>query len=161
MKATIYIPDDKAKLYAEAKKKLSGSISETFVHCLENALLIDKMATERIVVVVTDELTGRNTKKAFEGAWLIGGPGDGEEHFFDESLGIQQTLSRFSVARTKKGALVVLAFDRYGEVKYMSTYSDFAEFSNAADSGFPRYPGSLVAAVATELGEDHIEELDI
>jgi hypothetical protein len=160
MKATIYIPDDKARLYAEAKKKLSGSISETFVHCLENALLIDKMATGRIVVEVNDELTGRSAKKAFEGTWLVGNANNGEQHFF-ETTGVQQLTNTFSVARTKKGAVVVIAFNRDAETTYWNTYTDFDEFSSAEDEGFPRYPASLVAAVAAELGEDHIEELDI
>ncbi len=153
MKATIYIPEEKAKLYEEAKEKLSDSISETFVRCLETALANKRIETERIIVEIENPENGRITKKAFEGRWLL----EDETHQFDyEATGIRGG-DTYSVALTKRGALAVVT-DRSFEL-----YPGLEDLKRATDGSemYPRYPESLVNAVASELGEDRIEELDI
>jgi hypothetical protein len=105
MKATIYIPDEKAALYEQAKEKLSNSISETFVRCLERALENRRISVGRIVVELQDEPTGRICKQAFEGAWIIGDENRGEQHRFNETKTGLRGGGEYSVARTKKGGL--------------------------------------------------------
>jgi hypothetical protein len=43
----------------------------------------------------------------------------------------------------------------------LAIYASFEEFSDAEDDHAPRYPESLIAAVAADVGVDRIEELDI
>jgi hypothetical protein len=161
MKATIYIPDDKAELYEQAKAKLKDSISETFVHCLENALENLKVSFGRIVVDVEDPDTGHLSKKAFQGAWLIGDETHGEAYLFDKDKTDAHAEGEYAVAHTKKGGIVVACFDRAGALKVLRTFANYKQFSAAESNDYPGFPKSLIAAVASELGEEHIEELDV
>lgn len=163
MKATIYIPEDKAKVYEDAKEKLGESISKTFVECLERKLENAKLKTGRIVVPVYDKDTGRVTKKCFEGRFLIGGLDRGEDFYYPENSGIQNMAGcgGYSVALMKADRLAVLHFDSNGQVICFDVLEDFDELSNAEDSGYEKYPPSLVQAVGAEVGVEIIEDLDI
>lgn len=161
MKATIYIPDDKAELYERAKAKLSDSISQTFLRCLETALEHQRITTERIVLDVVIPNSEHLRKIAFEGAWLIGSATEGETHAFEARSGVSGG-GPYSVARTKKGGLLVAEFNEYGDITEWGTFTDYRDFSTAQiDGKYPKFPESLLSAVASVLGEEHVEELDI
>jgi hypothetical protein len=157
MKATIYIPEDKADLYEKARAELGGTISAAFVRCMERELEAKRAATNRIIVEIYDKDSGRYSKKAFEGRWLVGDPRLLEEHVFPEQMG----SALFAVAATRQNRIVVVSGEAQEDLVSFEVYSDVEDFASANDAGWPRYPESLVAAVKGELGLDHIEELDI
>jgi len=160
MKATIYIPENKSDLYEKAKTELGDSISATFVRCLERELESKRIQTDRIVVEISGD-EDRITKKAFEGRWLVGGPGGGEKHFYDETSSIQGG-GAYSVALTKRGQIAVCTWDRYDLIRWFTVHPDYDDFSTHVDQGgYPGYPPTLISAVAAELGIDHVEDLDI
>ena len=160
MKATIYIPDDQANVYEEAKEKLGESISKTFVRCLQRELENVKLKTDRIVVDLYDKETGRYAKKAFEGRFIVGSSNEGEDFFWLEESGIRGG-GAYSVAVTKANRLAVLYFDHDKNVTDLDTFEDFDRFQSAGDSAGDKYPPSLVQAVGAEVGVEVIEDLDI
>ena len=160
MKATVYIPDEYAELYEEARKKLPASIGQIFIECLKRALENHRTAAGRIVVDIQEEKTGRVTRKAFDGVWLVGGRSAGEVHFFEDRIGA--TIHIYSVACTKKGVIVVIEFNRYGQAVEFQDYFGFEDFSTQSTEAGSYYPESLVSAVSQKLGlEPLVEVLDI
>lgn len=163
MKTTIYIPEDQAALYEEAKKRLPDSISGVFVRCLQRELDNHRLKNGRIVVeVVPDpDIRSRTVKKAFEGRWLIGDENSGERYDFPEDSGAR-SLADFSVAITKAQRIVVVTHDRREEVPTtFSVYETFEDFSTATIDNYDVYPADLISAVSSELGIETIQELDI
>lgn len=161
MKTTIYIPDEKSAIYERAKTELGDSISATFVKCLERELEAKSQSTDRIVVELRDE-NGRTTRKAFVGRWLVGSAEDSENFWFDkdtEGVSLDGRHQGFSVALTKAGRFAVVS--RGEESDYFEVYDDFARLSGLDSSGYPAYPKTLIRAVASEMGVDVVEELDI
>jgi hypothetical protein len=159
MKATIYVPENKSEIYERAKAELGDSISATFVRCLERELESKRIETGRIVVEIADK-EDQMRKKAFEGRWLLGGPGLGEKHFFEEDSAIRGGAAGYSVALTKRGQLAVCGWDRDDLIRWFVVHPDFDDFStNVSESG--GYPPSLISAVAAQLNIDHVEEIDI
>jgi hypothetical protein len=164
MKATIYIPDDQAKTYEDAKGTLGESISKTFLKCLERELENAKLKTGRVVVEIFDEETGRHTKKAFEGRFVVGSANNPENFYFDpEKTGIHDAgHGGYAVAVTKANRLAVLEFNRDGDATQFRVHDDFDDFKGAeVDNRYPMYPDTLIQAVAAEVGVEHIEDLDI
>jgi len=160
MKATIYIPDDKAEVYEKAKTTLQDSISQTFVRCLERELENRLVKAERIVVELSHPETGRLSKKAFKGVWLIGSENEGEDfHPTEDGPG---SGGEFSVAKTEGGRIAVLKFNRNNEGEDLRVFDDFDAFSKSEiDNQFQEFPLSLIAAVGDALGIEIIEEMDI
>jgi hypothetical protein len=74
--------------------------------------------TKRIVVEIYDKETGRYTKKAFMGRFIVGEANQPENFCFDEAdTGISDSgYGAYAVALTAKERLVVLVFDRDGNV---------------------------------------------
>ena len=67
----------------------------------------------------------------------------------------------YAVAVTKAGNLLVLEF-RDADVIAWNCYSNWEELKNAKiDNQYPRYPESLVQAVAAEVDTEYVEELDL
>jgi hypothetical protein len=164
MKATIYIPDDQSKIYEDAKEKLGDSISKTFLRCLERELENAKLRTGRIVVEIHDVDTGRVSKKAFEGRFIVGDESSPEEFRFSGGEGITHSRGHggYAVASTKANRIVVLEFDSDNNVTDMSVHDNYDDFAGAqVDGGYPQYPETLIQAVAAELEFDRIEDLDI
>jgi hypothetical protein len=163
MKATIYIPEDKAAFYEKAKEELGGTISATFVRCIERELEARRLETAKIVVELYDCERDRTTKKAFEGRWLIGDESEGEPHLFDEEKTGIRGGGHYSVALTAKGRIAVLEQDPHQtSSSSFDVFQDFGELKAAElDGRYPKYPDSLVSAVADALGVDHVEHLDI
>lgn len=164
MNATIYIPDEQEHLYSAARIQLGDSLSKIIVRCLERELENMKLKAERIVVEIYDEHSDRRTKKAFEGSFIIGSEAEGEEFSFEEGSEItMMSHGGYAVAVTKASRIVVLEFDRDDNATDLQVYDDFEEFQNATmDNGrYPSYPESLIQAVASDLGIEHIENLDI
>ena len=160
MKATIYIPEEKAKIYEDAKEKLGESISKTFLNCLERELENARLKTERIVVEINYEQADHPTKKAFEGRFIVGTLNSPFEVVGDP--GLWKPVS-YAVAITRANRLVVLTFDPHEE-EYtdLAVHEDFEEFKNQMiDNQFPVYPESLIHAVAAAMDIEHIEDLDI
>jgi hypothetical protein len=162
MKATIYIPEDKAALYEKAKEELGGTISATFVRCIERELEAHRLEMDKLIVEVYDRERDRSTKKAFNGRWLVGDESEGEPHLFDEAKTGISGGSRYSVALTARGRIAVLEED---PIKRMSrsfiVFENFEAFKNAEEGQCPKHPESLVSAVADSLDIDHVEHLDI
>ena len=163
MKATIYIPDDQAKIYEYAKEKLGESISKTFVKCLERELRNARLKLGRIVFDLYDEKTDRVQKKSFEGRFIVGTENQPEKFLFDEEVEGMRGGGGYAVAVTKGGRLAVFTFDNHQEqIVRFTKYEDFDEFKNAEmDNRYPMYPESLVQAVASEVGIERIEDMDI
>jgi hypothetical protein len=159
MKATIYIPDEKYKLYEDAREKLGDSISATFLRCLERELEQQRQAVGRIVVTVTEN--ERSIKKAFEGRWIIGNATSGERFDFSEDEIVRHShgFEGYSVAVTKAGRIVVL--QHMEEQVIFQVFEDYEDFAEAMDDVYPRFPTTLELAVAAELGIDRVEDLDI
>lgn len=101
------------------------------------------------IVLETDDDYGRTRKRSFVGKWLV----DNENYGFE---GGRHGGGTFSVAVTKAGALVVIDHDHDGGIVSIETFSAFSEFVNE-DSR----PQSLYSAVASEIGEEYIEEMNI
>ncbi|HLX43599.1 MAG TPA: hypothetical protein VKR43_09205 [Bryobacteraceae bacterium] len=159
MKATVYIPEDKAELYEKAKAELGGTISATFLRCLEQELEMKRAATGRIVVTLYDRKVDRVVKKAFVGRWIIF---EGEENQFDVTTSGFQCRGMYSVAITKERRIVVVSGKKNDTPDTFEVYDDLDDFAAAeAMDGDPKYPQGLIAAVKVALGFDHIEELDI
>ena len=163
MKATIYIPDDQAPIYEEAKQKLGESISKTFVRCLARELESAKLKTSRIVFELRNESTYRVSKKAFEGRFIVADAERPENFYFDEATtGIRDAgHGGYAIAVTKAKQLAVLEFDGDRYVVEFKVHKDFDDFKNATIDTYQAYPDSLIAAVAAELDVEHVEELDI
>jgi len=112
---------------------------------------------ERIVFTLHNESTGRDSKMAFTGRFIVGDLDDPEEFLFDhEKRHWRAHGGLYAVAVTASNNLAVLSVnDR--EVTEFKTYGSFQQFAAEDD----RYPESLIHAVASELGVEHIEELNI
>jgi hypothetical protein len=161
MKATIYIPEDKTELYKRAKSELGGTISAAFVRCMERELEIKHATMNRIVVEISDKNTGRLSKKAFEGRWIVGSANKTETFLFEEIGGIKGAGS-YAVAVTKQNRIVVVSENDNDELDGFMVHGDLDDFSSSfIDGQYPLYPESLIAAVKDELGIVHIEEMDI
>ena len=107
MKATIYIPDDKYKVYEDARQKLGDSISAIFLRCLERELAQHKQTVGRIVVTINDN--GTPCKKAFEGRWIWGSADEGQKvDLLADDKGGHYNVFGYSVAVTKARRVVVL-----------------------------------------------------
>jgi hypothetical protein len=162
MKATIYIPDDQAKVYEDAKDKLGESISKTFLKCLERELENAKLKTGRIVVDLLDEKSGRYTKKAFEGRFIVGSDQSPEAFSFDEEKTGIRGGGDYAVAITKANRLAVLSFNGDRDATGLTVHDDFDELKSALDDGrYPTYPETLIQAVAAEMDIEHVDEMDI
>jgi hypothetical protein len=161
MKATIYIPDERAEVYEQAKKELGESISATFLKCLQRELEAKRQKTERIVVGLYDGDNDRTTKKSFEGRWLIGDAEGGEKHLFDQERTGISGGGDYSVAVTSKGRLVLVTFDHKTDCpQWLAVYESFDDMKNPqrAEDALPE---SLISAIASELEVDHVEHMDI
>ena len=166
MKVTIYVPDEKHGVYEEAKKELGDTISATFVRCLERELEAQRQATSRIVVDIKDPSTGRISKKAFDGRWIIGTGEDPEPFSFEPDSGIHTSGEHggYAVAVTKAGRIFVLEFDSDRDAVQYHVEGDFEKFEAASTDDahhYPIYPQSLKQAVAAELEIETIEDLNI
>ena len=117
--------------------------------------------TNRIVVELLDEDSGRTSKKAFEGRFIVGNANNGERFYWPEdSTAMAGGLDDYAVAVTKKNRLVVLVFRLGGCVRF-EDFDDFEDLKDAQDEAGPSYPEELIHAVASGLGIEHIEDLDI
>ncbi|MEP7355372.1 MAG: hypothetical protein ABI824_19245 [Acidobacteriota bacterium] len=164
MKATIYIPDDKAAIYEKAKEKLGGTISATFLRCIESELASLATKTDRLVVVEWDKAREVFSKKAFNGRWIVGDGEEGSEFYFDQEKTGVSGGGNYSVAITAKGRIAVYEKElkERNPGGTLDHYKNFEELQGEMiDNQYPRYPESLIAAVADNLGIDHVEELDI
>lgn len=162
MKATIYIPEDKAELYEKAKAELGGTISAAFVRCMERELEIKRATMNRIVVKIWDQEKERGVKKAFEGRWIVGNERFPEEFWFDENKTGISGGGTYAVAVTKQNRIVVASGQKNQDLNSFEVHEDLEDFTEAeVDNRYPMYPESLIAAVKGEFGVDHIEELDI
>lgn len=163
MKATIYIPDEKADLYERVRTELGGTISATFVRCMERELELKRATMDRIVVEITDRHTERTSKKAFEGRWIVGTERNPEEYHFDQSIDTVSGGAVYAVAMTKQSRIVVISGPVSGDepLDTFEVYEDVDDFASAHCDSYPKYPLSLISAVKSELGIDSIEELDI
>jgi hypothetical protein len=103
--------------------------------------------------------------KSFVGQWLIPESTELRARDSDDRDSIRwDGAIVFSLARTKKGALVVYFRnpDVDDGIAIIDAYNSFKELQTNVDAGGrPRYPQNAVAAFAEVLGEPYMVELDI
>ena len=159
MKATIYIPDDQAKVYQDAKEKLGESISKTFVRCLERELENERGKIRRIVFECVNSYSGEMSKKAFEGRFIVGTEdGGGKIEGPANSPAGWEICDCYSVAVTKANRLAVLQF----VTAHPETVAEFKVFDNLDEFKAAGYPPILIYTVEGCLHyERNVEDLDI
>jgi hypothetical protein len=93
----------------------------------------------------------------------VGHSNNPEPFDFEESSGMSNRQhGGYAVAVTKADRLVIMEANRDEEIAEFTVYDDFDDFKDSLiDNRYPMYPESLIAAVAAELGVNHIEDLDI
>jgi hypothetical protein len=125
----------------------------------DEAVAVPEQATgpewKSIVVEVEETETGRTRKKQFDGVWLIGDE-NGAEDFQHDNGSLLSYGGGYSVALTKRNAIVI--FDRHhdGSIVRHNIFESFDDLRR--DEHFPQ---SLISAVAGELGVEYIEEMDV
>lgn len=111
---------------------------------------VKKKGFDRILLSYIDQDDNRNVKKAFNGTWLVF-----EE--YDEAVNNPNILA--SVALTQKGRLLYFWQDKISFDGGYLIYDDFNEMKERAKEEC--IGQNIISAVASELGEDYVEFLDI
>jgi len=96
-------------------------------------------------------------KKSFQGEWLVNDVSPEQ----DDSGVTWDGGTKYSVAKTAKGHLLVYEFD---ERKYKGSYRVFADFDELKDAESGPYaaiPRNVVALVASALGIEYVVEMEI
>jgi len=96
-------------------------------------------------------------KKSFQGEWLVNDVSPEQ----DDSGVTWDGGTKYSVAKTAKGQLLVYEFD---ERQYKGSYrvvADFNELEDAEIGPYPAVPRNVVALVANALDIEYIVEMDI
>ena len=102
----------------------------------------------RIVVEVTEDEDSPVVKKAFTGTWLI--------QDFESSESNVMIGTRYDVALSEKGAIVVFPHSRNDNPRAMFIFDSFEDFEGAEE-----FPEDLVSAVGSSTGRTYVQELDI
>lgn len=156
-KVSIYVSDGNMSLYESAKSQLGDSVSSVFVRCLERELEANKIETNRIIVEIRDpRYDGVLRRRAFAGVWLIGSASASESYWYALGAPDDAEEARYSVARTKRNQIAVFAWDG-AEIVSMAVWQNFDDFASPKHD----YPENFIQAVASKLGVERIEELDI
>jgi hypothetical protein len=146
MKINLYVSEENAPLIDRAKRELGDdSLSMIFVQCLKARLPIDTPQGDLETIVMQHG----TVKKRFQGRYVFGSQEDAEEF---EGV-------NFTVALSKKGHLVVENLgpaNGLNEGSSVTVYDDFVEMADDQ-----KLPSSLKGAVAEELGQEFIDDLDI
>jgi len=152
VRTSIYIRDTDQELFEWAKKEAGDSLSAIFADALreykrskDKEAELEEEGFEKIVVEVTNPHTGYSSKKQFEGRWVI---------MEFQSSEVDQGITH-SAAYTKHGRIVVLQDDKHGTTEQFDVYDTITQLDQSD------YPKDFVSAVANELGEEHVEVLDI
>ena len=129
----------------------------------ETAVAAQKQARERDferIEVEIEDKNGRTRTTAFEGAWLVE-----EDKFAHRQYERDKRPAGgiYSVVLTKRNAIVVIGYGSDGildeeDLCYFPSFNALL-LNLAPDNSSHRYPPSLIAAVAAELGLEYVEEL--
>ena len=148
---TIYIRDDAEELWKEAERLSGDSISALLTRLLEGYVANRTQLGGTMTRIEVDVVTGDNedvVTKAFEGRWLV----TNMETEDDSSRWFAGTT--WSIAVSKRGAIVVCAGDRDGVI-------DSFELYNSLDAADEACPPDVISAAANAMGERYVQELDI
>jgi hypothetical protein len=150
-KRTLYIRDSDEELWQRAEqmaKELGPdcSLSKLVTDALEKEM--ERLATaeeikEGIEKIVVKIETGKGTRKvAFNGRWLV------EDYGCDKCL--------ISVALTEKDSYFVYCNNQGYEEDDYQVFDYFEEFKDCEE-----IPDALISMVASEVGEEYVEFLNI
>ena len=156
---TIYVRDGDRALWERAEQLAGSSLSRLLADALRAYIKLEEQReatradrTERIVVD-THDVQERLMRKAFVGRWLVR---DARKDMAEPEW---SEYCRYSVALTRGGRFAVqVTTTRLGpkadEMSDLKVYDTWAEMNEHT-------PHGVVAAVAAELGEEYVIELDI
>lgn len=152
---TLYVREDSVPLWEEAER-ISGMSASALVEMLlreyVNAASRESTTEQGDYIVVTvaqsEDDDAPVVRKRFRGAWIIDGFKSESERVYSGTI--------FDVAVTEKGRIVVLTRYRHDEhYDYMTIYEGFENLKLSDE------PEDLISAIALELGEDYVVDLDI
>src|SRR5262249_27437872 len=154
----IYIRDADKQLWDEAEEAAgSASFSQLITDILRDYVAqvrrikeAQSMGTETIEFEIENEKTGRISKKSFKGRWVIDTNDDLYPDGWDLNCGVLAGI-------TAKGKIFVGSF-RKDDGDHLKEYKVYDSVEDAERGG---EPAEVLAAVAEEVGEDYVQELDI
>jgi hypothetical protein len=154
---TIYIREGDKELWEKAEELAGDSLSGLLAAALREYIAQrERIDGEmgRIIVDVQDN-AGHLTKKAFSGAWLVGGSAVIDSGIESTAVGVL-VGTRWAIAKTSGGRYVVCIQTPGND--YPGAFTVYEDLDDAALDHVP--PDVLSAAGAAE-GTTYIEELDI
>jgi hypothetical protein len=159
---TLYVKDADTELVEKARKRLGDSLSSVFIDCVRKQLEELKPPRSGDLHKITLEVGCPPMRKSFEGRWILGDDRRGIEAEPDES-GVQWNHDvQYSVALTKRGAVVVYEYEDGNEAGKMEIFDTFEDMKDTTmDIGYPRFPRNIIAETAAALGKSYEVELDI
>lgn len=165
MRKNIYIKDSDLPLFEWAEEEAGDSLSSILAEALRlfkqrkemEAKLVEQ-GYETIKVDVDRPGSNYVQTKQFEGKWILPGFVSDEDN------------QSYAVAHTKRGQIVITRedmdhldqgvwdFQVFPNLHAIKLHNRMAEQDEREKD---RYPEDLVNAIAVELGEEHVEVLDI
>jgi hypothetical protein len=152
-KKTLYVREEDIEVWEQAQSLAGGdeSLSSIVIEALRRYLRIrggqpSEIEGMKRIVVETYDQDERLIRKAFVGKWLV------------EAMQTEANRYRWSIAQTQKGSIVVYCFK--GELPRDECITDFKVY-DSFDELEQDVPDDVLAAVAVELGEDFVQDLDI
>lgn len=163
MRKNIYIKDSDLPLFEWAENEAGDSLSSILAEALrlfkqrkETEAKLKEQGYETITVDVDRPGSDYVQTKQFEGKWIV------------PDFNSDEDDQQYSVAHTKHGRLVITRddpmsfriydFKVFDDLKSLKMHNREAKFEQKEDD---LYPEDLVNAIAVELGEEHVEVLDI
>lgn len=153
---TLYVREGSEEVWERAEKLSGESVSSLVDRLLRDYIQRQERQealagdSKRIVVEVSRDDTV--TSKAFQGTWVI-------VEFESEDPNVLGG-TQYNVALTRNKRLVACISSRDddpGRVESFEVFDSFDQFAADTDG----YPHDLISAVANEIGEDFVEDLDI
>lgn len=154
---TLYVKDGDMAVWEEVDALVPGEVSALVAKLLRQWLADQKGKAEpegpfsRLVVSVRKDARDDSSpvvRKAFNGRWLVSD--------FETDAASYDAGTQWDVAVTEQGRLVVCIHQRQEDV-----CDYFAVYDTIDDAEADHAPADLLSAVAAEIGEDFVEELDI
>jgi hypothetical protein len=165
---TIYVKDEDAPLWEEAKEVIGESLSSFLTSQLRQAVAAKRaeaQGLERIVLSFQD--TGRKPRRvAFYGRWII----SPEDPWKKKTYGVSN--DQYAVALSGRGNFVVFNFDdgkkdaagfyKWGELLHFKSFDDaLVALSNREPEDAESDPPDGLITIAMHKAGVVIEELDI
>ena len=165
---SVYVKNEDLPVWENAQKAHGKSLSSLITQLLRKyteermpVAEVNAAGMKKITVVTCDSEELQRIKHSFTGKWLID-----ENHAvapIDDGDGILRGhKTRYALAQTQKGALVVYEFSVDDDPASMEVYDSFEDIQAAdIDNRYPLYPENVLASFASALGEEFVIEHDI